>query len=323
MFNPFKRKAPMSQTATAAQPVPATQSNESMILALNKTLVETTLRCADAEHRLQAVEQHLESATSFKCGRSHVRSELDRIDRENEATATKIDRTVHEFAELCKKKLGATLSDDPILPPDAAANVANTQPRELTSHRVNECNEAIKVLALDPAGPGGASHIYAIEIPVADDKQGFRDKTDGVWKDACILRFQNGAIKEVGTNGVTHEAVLAVLEDRLVGFQSGPYANNLNAAALYHIQAAQRCLKMRTNARVSAGVEGTMQPDRKNWPGPRRNQLLSFTPAELVLFDAVSAVEAAGAHPLLTDAVLLLAQSRTKIADFVDLPPQK
>ena len=37
------------------------------------------------------------------------------------------------------------------------------------------------------------------------------------------IRFQNGPIAEAGVNGLTHEALLAVLEDRLVGFQSGPY----------------------------------------------------------------------------------------------------
>jgi hypothetical protein len=53
---------------------------------------------------------------------------------------------------------------------------------------------------------------------------------------------------------------------------------------------------------------------------PRRNRLDLCTPAELAIYDAVQAVEKAGAHPLLTDAVNLLAQAREKVADYVDGP---
>lgn len=53
---------------------------------------------------------------------------------------------------------------------------------------------------------------------------------------------------------------------------------------------------------------------------PRRNDLTLQTPAETAIRNAVLIVEAAGAHPLLTDAVLLLQQAREKVADFVELP---
>lgn len=55
---------------------------------------------------------------------------------------------------------------------------------------------------------------------------------------------------------------------------------------------------------------------------PRRNQVDRWTPAERAIREATNAVEAAGCHPLLTDAVNLLAQARDKVADFVELPPQ-
>jgi hypothetical protein len=51
---------------------------------------------------------------------------------------------------------------------------------------------------------------------------------------------------------------------------------------------------------------------------PRRIRIDLFTPAEKAIFDAVQVVEQAGAHPLLTDAVILLGQAREKVADFVD-----
>ena len=51
---------------------------------------------------------------------------------------------------------------------------------------------------------------------------------------------------------------------------------------------------------------------------PRRIRVDLFTPAERAIHDAKHAVEAAGAHPLLTDAVVLLAKAQEKVADFVD-----
>ena len=52
---------------------------------------------------------------------------------------------------------------------------------------------------------------------------------------------------------------------------------------------------------------------------PRRICLDLMTPAELAIIEAVRAVEEAGAHPRLTDAVNLLSQARDAVADFVDL----
>ena len=117
--------------------------------------------------------------------------------------------------------------------------------RELTSHKVNGCNDQISVFVLDEPGCGGACHEYQI----ASDKIG---------SGFCFeIRFQNGPIKDAGVNGLTHEALLAVLEDRLVGFQAGPYATADNAEALDHIRGAMECLHRRTKERLARGVEGT------------------------------------------------------------------
>lgn len=123
--------------------------------------------------------------------------------------------------------------------------------RELTSHRVNGCNEKLHVEALDGPGPGGASHLYGIG--------GFTRRNDAGTDDETYLKlhFQNGPIKEVGTNGVTHEALLAILIDRLQGFQKGPYASRDNAVALTKLEEAQMWLHKRTLERLARGVEGT------------------------------------------------------------------
>lgn len=51
---------------------------------------------------------------------------------------------------------------------------------------------------------------------------------------------------------------------------------------------------------------------------PRRSRMDKWTPAEHAIQNAVVVVEEAGAHPLLTDAVILLGQARDKVADYVD-----
>jgi hypothetical protein len=55
----------------------------------------------------------------------------------------------------------------------------------------------------------------------------------------------------------------------------------------------------------------------------RRNRIDQFTPAEKAIYDAVQAVEAAGADVRLTDAVVLLQAARERVADFVDNTPSR
>lgn len=123
--------------------------------------------------------------------------------------------------------------------------------RELTSHRVNGLNEALQIQVLDAPGSGNASHEYAIINCHA-----------GV---DCRIDFQNGPIGKSdannieGVNGISQEALLAIVEDRLIGFQSGPFACRENAVALTKIQEAMMWLHKRTNDRMKRGVEGTLQ----------------------------------------------------------------
>jgi hypothetical protein len=51
---------------------------------------------------------------------------------------------------------------------------------------------------------------------------------------------------------------------------------------------------------------------------PRRHCLDRLTPAELSIKAAVDAVEAMPADPRLTDAVIILAAARDRVADFVE-----
>lgn len=52
---------------------------------------------------------------------------------------------------------------------------------------------------------------------------------------------------------------------------------------------------------------------------PRRSRLDLHTPAEAAIRAAIDAVESAGAHVFLTDAVNLLIKAGDKVADFVEI----
>lgn len=114
--------------------------------------------------------------------------------------------------------------------------------RELNDHKVNPANDVLTVSVLDEPGSGGACHAY--------------DITGGAAVPTHI-RFQNGPINEVGVNGITHEAMLAILCDRLRGFQAGPYSSADNAEALACMEQALAALQRRTKERMARNVEGT------------------------------------------------------------------
>lgn len=113
--------------------------------------------------------------------------------------------------------------------------------RKLSIHKVNGLNEAIDILVLDEPGAGGANHVY--EIIGAGPR--------------IRIEFQNGPIQERGPNGTSIEALLAVVVDRLEGFQRGPFKCKDNEDALGMIKGGLTCLQKRTKARVEQGVEGT------------------------------------------------------------------
>lgn len=123
--------------------------------------------------------------------------------------------------------------------------------RQLTSHRVNGLNEALLVNVLDEPGPGNACHKYQIRRWVTNTGDQHDDE------EFCVIKFQCGPIAESGVNGISNEALLAIVEDRLNGFQAGDYACRENAIALTHLQTAMMWLQKRTRDRMSRGVEGT------------------------------------------------------------------
>lgn len=121
--------------------------------------------------------------------------------------------------------------------------------REIHDHKSGlpaDASDQIRLFAIDEPGPGNACHEYLIQDALADGSDVFAE-----------IRFQKGPLQENAFNGCSNESILAVVVDRLKGFQSGPYACRENALALTKIQEAIMWLHHRTKARAARGVEGT------------------------------------------------------------------
>jgi hypothetical protein len=134
--------------------------------------------------------------------------------------------------------------------------------REITTHVVDgDQASQLKIEVLDQPGVGGASHIYAISGLQLSRNSAALYVPDGVaakYDDdtAATIIFQCGGIPDSGVNGVTNEALLAIVIDRLECLQAGPFAAQENATALSNAREALRALQKRTMARIRRGVEG-------------------------------------------------------------------
>ncbi|HIG30352.1 MAG TPA: hypothetical protein EYQ50_22145 [Verrucomicrobiales bacterium] len=117
--------------------------------------------------------------------------------------------------------------------------------RELVIHKQenDEVNQALIIQVMDDPGPGGAHHHYRVEGPITTLK-------------SQDLHFQWGHVDKDGVNGITNDALLAILEDRLASYQGGSFHCFDNESALHHIRTALFHLKQRTRKRMDRGVEG-------------------------------------------------------------------
>lgn len=119
----------------------------------------------------------------------------------------------------------------------------------LTHHDGGALNDKIRITAREPVGPGGASQCYQLDL---------HDPTGGDVS-PTVLNFQSGNPAD-GINGWSNEALLAVVIDRLRGFDKGPFRTRQNSLALTNAEQALHWLKDRTGDRISRGVEGQMKP---------------------------------------------------------------
>jgi hypothetical protein len=102
--------------------------------------------------------------------------------------------------------------------------------REIIDHKIDSVNEGLTVTAVDQPSEGGASRIYRIEGKLASNASA----------ELAEIAFTDGK-----SLGLTNESLLAIVEDRLRGFQNGPGACRENVVALTHLESAMRLLEHR------------------------------------------------------------------------------
>ena len=126
--------------------------------------------------------------------------------------------------------------------------------RQVQIQSRSDLNAMLQIEA-DEKAEGGASHLYAIKYAGPATCAG--QYGENIYPDVDVrIHFQKGAMKEVGFNGISDEALIAIVIDRLRGFQSGPFSCRENALALTKLEEAMMWLDHRTRDRMARGVEG-------------------------------------------------------------------
>ncbi|HEX8637575.1 MAG TPA: hypothetical protein VF692_05900 [Pyrinomonadaceae bacterium] len=132
----------------------------------------------------------------------------------------------------------------------------NEQPQPIEAiheHKINKFNrECVNVAAIDEKSSDNANHKYEISVWKNAETSDQNDELVEV----CQLNFQNGGLKEVGPNGITDQALIAVVLHRLRGFNSGQFASRDNSLAITHLEDALMRMERRSNDRARRGVEG-------------------------------------------------------------------
>lgn len=117
---------------------------------------------------------------------------------------------------------------------------------KLNYHKGGDLNDLLEIVVCDEPGPGGAHHRYMCFWPSSTiGRIGTQDIT-----------FQKGGVQEEGVNGVSNEALLAIVRHRLECFMAGPYPCDETRDALENVIEAMQNLQARTKDRIERGVEG-------------------------------------------------------------------
>lgn len=116
--------------------------------------------------------------------------------------------------------------------------------REVKYRDVTMMKDHITITANEPEA-GGASTSYAISH-------------SGQGLGATVLKFQVGD-PNVEVNGLTNEALLSIVLDRLQGFAKGPYSTREGAIAITKIEEALLWMFNRSLDRIDRGVLGKME----------------------------------------------------------------
>lgn len=128
--------------------------------------------------------------------------------------------------------------------------------RELYDHKGNRFNrECVKVTTADLRQSDNAHHAYKIEVfPFETPKYGNESAFQPI--EICEINYQNGGLKEAGANGITDQALLAVILDRMRSFNDGQFRCRENSLIITKLEEALMWMEKRSNDRAHRGVEG-------------------------------------------------------------------
>ena len=118
----------------------------------------------------------------------------------------------------------------------------------------NEHALTLKILASHAHAVTGADHRYDISGFDASKNPAFKE---GDQATVLSILFQQGAVPEVGINGVTPESLLLCIEHLFNGYQTSQFACDENATVLQGVGMALEAIRARTADRTQRGVEGT------------------------------------------------------------------
>lgn len=129
--------------------------------------------------------------------------------------------------------------------------------RTITDHRGSAANNELRVAAIDGDDHAYIAYRYEIEGFDATKHPANLDVVEGQsGPHQCTLLFQEGPVDLAGVNGITDEALVAIVIDRMRAFQGGGLSCRENASALNHFEEGLMWLLNRTRDRQDRGVEG-------------------------------------------------------------------
>ena len=132
---------------------------------------------------------------------------------------------------------------------DYKFTVGETKMRQVKYRDIGLFTDKIKIVANEP-GAGGASTEYALKVETTHPSN--------LAIDGMRFRFQEGNPLEK-VNGITNEALLSILIDRMEGFQSGEFKTREGALVLTKLEEALHWMQARTMERRARGVEGKQE----------------------------------------------------------------
>lgn len=116
----------------------------------------------------------------------------------------------------------------------------------MRDYKVLKTNEHTKIVV--PTSEGQVLH-YVYEIVPSDVCESKMMSNPGC-ASLGIVHFHHGSIKENGVHGCFDEDLIAIVIDRLKGFQSGDFSRPEIASALTKLEEALMWLNKRTQDRV-------------------------------------------------------------------------